>query len=284
MDRTEKIVVYSAQRQRRLGISMKKISLRFFGILGIAIFLPLFALTFADPQFIETSGKSFIQWKLQSETDKKIDSIALPETSKFETLLGNKARELRTQTQHKLDAVKQQLKKDTPSLLAAQIAKLQNLDCECRKKWEKSLELSIQTKLASLENAKSKLIDFSHSKYMEIVEKLTLDVRIFLGVNALVFVFLLFASLMKPIAIRHLFLPGGLMLASTTICSYFYIFEQNWFYTIIYSDYTGFTYLAYLVAVFALLCDITFNKARITTQIINTFLNAIGQIGNFTPC
>ena len=119
---------------------------------------------------------------------------------------------------------------------------------------------------------------------MEIVESLTLDVRIFLGANSLVFIFLLLASLMKPMAIKHLFLPGSLMLVSTAICSYFYILEQNWFYTIIYNDYTGFGYIGYLLFVFAILCDIVFNKARVTTEIINTCLQAIGQVGNLAPC
>jgi len=263
---------------------MEKVSLRILGILGIVIFVSLFLFTFADPHLIEKSGKSFIDWKLQSETDKKIDSIVLAEPTKFESLLGAKARELRAETELNLEKVKQQLKADAPAILAEQIAKLRNLDCECRKKWETSLRLSMQAKLLSLESAKAKLIEFSHAKYMEIVENLTLDVRIFLGANSLVFIFLLLASLTKPWAAKQLFLPGGLMLVSTAICSYFYIFEQNWFYTIIYNDYTGLGYIGYLVFVFAILSDIVFNKARVTTEIINACLHAVGKVGDLVPC
>jgi hypothetical protein len=263
---------------------MEKVSLQIFGILGIVIFVPLFLFTFVDPQLIEKSGKSFVQWKLQSATDKKIDSISLPEPTKFESLLGAKAIELRALTELKLEELKRQLKADAPALLAAQIAKLQDLDCECRKKWEASLRQSMQTKLASLEGAKSKLIDFSNAKYMEIAKNLTLDVRVFLGANSLVFLFLLFASFLKPLAVKHLFLPGSLMVVSTAVCSYFYMFEQNWFYTIIYNDYTGFGYVAYLFFVFAILCDIIFNRARVTTEFINGCLQAIGQVGSLVPC
>ena len=142
----------------------------------------------------------------------------------------------------------------------------------------------MQFKLITLEKAKAKLIDFSHVKYMEIVEKLTLDIRIFLGANSLVFVFLLLTSFMKPMAVKHLFLPGGLMLVSTAICSYFYLFKQNWFYTIIYNDYTGFGYIAYLAVVFGILCDIVFNKARITTNVINGCLQALGHTASLVPC
>ncbi len=263
---------------------MEKVSLRILGVLGAAFFVPLFLLTFADPQLIEKSGKSFIEWKLQSEVNQKIDSISLPKPIKLENLLGAKARELRSKTELELEEVKQQLKADAPAILAAQMAKLRNLDCECRKKWESSLRESMLTKLVSLERAKTRLIDFSHSKYMEVVNNLTLDVRIFLGANSLVFIFLLLASFTKPLAVKHLFLPGGLMLVSTAICSYFYLFEQNWFYTIIYNDYTGFGYIGYQFFVFAILCDIVFNMARITTEVINTCLRGIGHAGSLVPC
>ena len=263
---------------------MKKNSLRGFGRFGILLFLPLFIMTFADPDLIERSGKAFIAWKLQSETDKKIDSIQLPATTKFERMLGDKAKKLRHQTEQKLVLLKLQLKADAPAILAAQLAKVSNLDCECRKKWESRLRSSMKMELASLQKTKAKLIDFSHAKYMDITQKLTLDVRIFLGINATIFVLLLLISFMKPVAISHLFLPGSLMLVSTLVCSYFYLFEQNWFYTILYNDYTGFSFIGYLLLVFAILCDIVFNKAKVTTTVINACLEVVGQAASLVPC
>lgn len=61
------------------------------------------------------------------------------------------------------------------------------------------------------------------------------------------------------------------------VCSYFYVFEQNWFYTIIYGDYMGFWYFAYLVGVFAFLCDIAFNKARVTDFVMDMAGNVFGS-------
>ena len=142
----------------------------------------------------------------------------------------------------------------------------------------------MKPKVISLERAKSKLVEFSHAKYMQIVEKLTLDVRIFLGANSIVFIFLFLASFLKPMAVKHLFLPGSLMLFSILICSYFYLFEQNWFYTIIYNDYTGFSHIGYLPFVFAILCDTVFNNARVTTELINGCFQAIGHPGSLVPC
>jgi len=102
---------------------MKRISLRGFGLLGIFIFLPLFLFTFAEPQLIETSAKSFVEWKLNVETNKKIDSVQMPQENRFEKLLGNKAKELRKEAETKLARLKQQLKDDAPSILVAEIAK-----------------------------------------------------------------------------------------------------------------------------------------------------------------
>ena len=263
---------------------MEKVTLRVFGIFGILLFVPLFLFTFADPQLIEHTGKTFIEWRLQSDVNGKIDSLALPEPSGLEALLGDRAGRLRAQTEMKLDEIKRQLKADLPAMLAAQIAKLRNLDCECRRKWERRLRESMRIQAVSLEAARSRLIDFTHMKYMEIVKKLTADVRVFLGANALVFILLLLVSVMKPLAVKHLFLPGVLLLISTAVCSFFYLFEQNWFYTIVYNDYTGYGYIGYLVFVFAVLCDIVFNKARVTTEIVNTCLQAVGQVGNLAPC
>lgn len=270
--------------KKELGIRMERFLLRIFGVFGIVFFAPLFLLTFSDPQLIEMSGKSFIEWKLKSETDNKIDSFQLPKQTAVEKLFGEKAAELRNKTEQKLEDLKKQLKADAPAILAEQIAKLRNLDCECRQKWEQRIRNSMLNQVTSLEQAKSKLIEFSQAKYMEIVEKLTMDVRIFLGANAVVFLFLFLVSFLKPNAVKHLFLPGGLLLVSSLICSFFYLFEQNWFYTIIYNDYTGYSYIGYLLLVFGVLCDIAFNKARVTTEIINACLEAIGHVGSLAPC
>lgn len=68
------------------------------------------------------------------------------------------------------------------------------------------------------------------------------------------------------------------------VCSCFYIFEQNRPLTILYNDYLGFGYLAYLAVVFALLCDIILNRVRITTMIVNAVPEAVGSVASAVPC
>ncbi len=119
---------------------------------------------------------------------------------------------------------------------------------------------------------------------MDVATKLKRDIRIFTASNAAVFILLLLVSFLKPQAITHQFLPGVLLAVSTLICSYFHIFEQNWLLTIIHSSYLGFAYLAWLGIVFLFLCDIVFNRGRITTEILNAIFNAIGSAFSVVPC
>lgn len=263
---------------------MKSLSMKLIGLLGMVLFIPSFLFTFAEPQAIENSTAGFIEWKLEKEVTEKVDSIQLPYTGGLEALLGKKANQLKQETEAQLVSVKAQLKVDTPKIIATQIAKMRNLSCECRTKWENKLKESLKLRTLNLEIARMKLIDFTQKKYIEIVTKLTNDVRIFLGTNAFIFTFIFAVSFLKPAAVNHLIAPSTLMVISTSICSYFYLFEQNWFYTIIYNDYTGFGFITYLLFVFAILCDIVFNKGRVTTEVLNMLLNAIGSAATVVPC
>lgn len=239
---------------------MKKYLLRGFGALGILFFVPLFFLTFSDSQIVEKSAKQFIEWKLQNEIDAKIDSIKLPQSKIVEKFFGAKG--------ETLAYLKQKLKEDAPTIMATQLAKMTDPNCECRTQWKERLSAFVEVEMASLEKAKEKLADFVNGKYMETVEKLTRDMRIFLGLNGLCFIFLVLISFLKPQATEHLFLPSLLLLLSSAVCSYGYLFQQNWFYTILYNDYMGFGYLAYFMIVFALLCDIVFNKAKMISSLL----------------
>ena len=131
---------------------------------------------------------------------------------------------------------------------------------------------------------KDKLTNLIESEYLESVKRLTIDIRIFLGSNTFLFLLLLSVSFFKPQAVRHLFLPSILLLVATAISSFIYIFGQNWFFTIIYNDYMGFGYIAYIAVIFGFLIDISFNKARVTSKIINAILNAIGSALSVAPC
>jgi len=163
-------------------------------------------------------------------------------------------------------------------------------DCEKKKALAASITQSYVKQIANIEIAEYNLGEVIKGKYLEIVENLRFDLRIFLGTNAAMFLVLLLIAFLKPKAVAQLFVPGILLLTATAVSSgiyiyiYIYIFGQDWFYTTLYNDYMGFGYLAYLSIIFAFLMDVTFNSARVTTELLNAACNAIGSSLSFVPC
>lgn len=258
-----------------------KISLRTFGLIGIILFGTAFWFTFGVPGYVENQAKEFIKGRIENETKEKIDSLSL---AAKESKLGKLAQKLMDTNEEEISKIQASLESQLHVKIADVIAEMADLDCECRDKYAQLIKSGFESRLLSLRNSNEKLVDFMKTKYMEVAAKLTLDLRIFTGSNLVIFMLLLLISLLKPKVVTHLFLPGILLLLSTTICSYFYLFEQNWFFTIIYNSYVGFGYLAYVGILFGIFCDIAFNKARITTEIINGFLHGIGQAATVLPC
>ncbi len=153
-----------------------------------------------------------------------------------------------------------------------------------KKKFASNIQQAFDWHIASLSQAQSNLVTLIQGKYAEVVEKLLLDLRVFSGTNAIMFVLLVIASFLKERAVAQLFLPGSLLFAATLFSTYFYLFEQNWFFTIIFNNYIGYGYIVYVFAVFLFLSDVVLNRARVTTQIINQAFNAIGSGESLTPC
>jgi hypothetical protein len=66
---------------------------------------------------------------------------------------------------------------------------------------------------------------------------------------------------------------------TTVVSSGVYLFGQNWFYTIIFNSYMGWSYLVWALILFGFLLDIAINRARVTSiilRIIDKLWNALG--------
>lgn len=254
-----------------------KLFLRSTGLAGFLLFALLFLAAFTSPIHIERAAKEFIQAQVAAKARDTIDGAA---HSRFEKAAGILAKELREE----IVDLKQKLYNGLPEKVAAAIAQMQDLTCECRKKLGSDIRQSYEWRIASLESAEAQLIELIQGQYVEVVDKLMRDLRIFTGANAVAFLMLLIVSSLNARASAHLTLPGMLLLVSTLVSGYFYLFAQNWFFTIVYNDYVGYGYIAYLSFIFAVLCDVVLNRARVTTEIINSLLSAVGQAGSLSPC
>lgn len=260
---------------------MARYALRIIGVLGALVFGAIFYLTYGVPGYVEEIGKAFIRDQILDETNARIEGLG---SERKDGKLVAFAQTLYRQNQAQIEAVQQQLRSKAHERLADVVTQMRDLDCACRAKYAQMYKEGFEFRLASLQSVNEKLLDFMRTKYMQVATELTRDIRIFTGSNTLVFVLLLLLSFLKPKAVSQLFVPGVLLSTATLLCSYFYIFEQNWLLAMIYNDYLGFVYLAYVFVVFLFLCDIALNRARVSTEIINAALEALGSAASVSPC
>ncbi|GEA10976.1 hypothetical protein [Alteromonas sp. KUL49] len=241
--------------------------LKTIGLFGLLSFASLFSVTFVSPEKVEESAKGFVTRQIEFEVRERHQDFAESRFSESASLIvENLARE-KTQIYTDLDD-------QLPKKIAHIIGSMCGYDCEKKKHIEQLITSSYLGRLKSIEVAESTLSDVVKGKYVEIVGSLQFDLRVFLGVNSVMFFILLVISLLNPRAIRHLFIPGILLALATFVSSNIYIFGQDWFYTILYNNYMGFGYLVYVSIIFGFLIDITFNKAQVTSLV----LSAIGTV------
>lgn len=234
-------------------------------------------LTYGVPKAVEESAKGFVKKQIEIEVR---DTYQASRASSLE----DKAWVIANKLGYEEQELRRDLENQLPEKIAEIIAAMCGYDCERKRSIARSMTSGYVERIADISIAQHNLGDMVKGKYVEIVSALKADLRIFLGVNSIMFLLLLLVSLLKPRAIEHLFLPGMLLLLSTVAASAIYLFGQDWFYTILYNDYLGYGYLAYLAVIFAFLLDVVFNSARITTDIINAILEAVGSALSVAPC
>jgi hypothetical protein len=258
----------------RMTASARQWILRVAGFAGLAAFGFFFLLTFSVPQGVETFARDYITQRVAERVDSTLGSSlagtneALPEV----------ARRLLERNTAQAELLKARARK----LLESALAEIRDPDCACRlRAWRDS---SIESP-AALDPVNQQLQFFVHGTYLRVVDDLTREVRIFTAINAGAFLLLLIVSFAKPGAARHLFVPGLLLVASSLLCTFLYVFEQNWLLTIVEGSYVGYAYAAWLCSAYLFLCDIALNRGRVTTALGNGAINFLGgAIAALTPC
>ena len=253
------------------------ITLRSIGLFGILLFGVLFSITFVSPEIIEKSTKGFVKYQIEKDVREKQQLLS-------DSTIANKALSIANKLGLESEQLQEDLDNNLPEKIASVIASMCAYDCERKKALAQSITSGYLDRIKNIEIAQDTLGNLVKGKYIEIVGNLKFDLRIFLGANFLMFLTLLVVSFIKPKAVAHLFLPGILLVLATVLSSAIYIYGQDWFYTILYNDYMGFGYLAYIAVIFGVLVDIALNKARVTAEIINGIANALGSAFTVLPC
>lgn len=253
------------------------ITLKSIGLIGITLFGLLLYLTFMSPKTVEASAKGFVKLQIEKEVREKQQSL-------IQSSVAENALNIAGRLGFEKDRIQEGLDNKLPEKIASVLASMCGYDCEKKKALAQSITSSYLDHIKNIQFGKNTLSDIVKGKYIEVVSNLKTDLRIFFGINFMMFFVLLVVSFIKPKSVEHLFLPGLLLLVATLLSSSIYIFDQDWLYTIIYNDYMGFGYLAYIAVILGVLTDISFNKAKVATEIINGIANAVGSAFSVVSC
>ncbi len=147
------------------------------------------------------------------------------------------------------------------------VARMQDPDCECRRRLLKFIDETADQNIRGLAAANAHLASLIETRYAQVSQALVREVRVFSAANALVFVLLGLLASFRRSAGRPLLVPALVLLVGVSVTGYFYLFRQDWLQTILLGDYVGWWYFGYLGLVLAFLADIAMNKARVTATL-----------------
>ncbi len=171
-----------------------------------------------------------------------------------------------------------------PARISAVVQRMQNSSCARRSYVERALNGLADERIAELETFNERIERIIQTRYGEVVVALTREFRIFTGVNAALFGALGLVMLRVRRASAHLVPAALVLLAASALSTYLYVFQQDWVHTIVFGDYVGFGYAAYVGLTALLLADIAFLHGVVTTAVLNALAGAIGVAASLVPC
>jgi hypothetical protein len=251
-----------------------KLTLRLMGIAGVMVFGLVLALSYASPIQVERAGRTFIQAQIERQIE---DGLGIGREEGRDGRVGHLAEALAERHAEEIAALRERLATGLNARIAAAVARMQDLSCECRQRMLQGLDAATALRISKLEHAEPQLRRVIEGRYGEIVADLLRDLRIFAATNLIAFLLLLILSVLKPDRVRQLFVPGVLLGVAALTSGTFYLLGRNWFFTILYGDYVGWAYALWLLLVFGLFCDVALFRARITTRIVDAMLAVAGK-------
>jgi hypothetical protein len=152
-----------------------KATLRIAGLVGLLLFGTLFLFTYGVPEVVEKSAKSFIKNQIEKEIRQKYNNSDKAQSVKEQATL------LASRFGLEEKEFKQYLSDRLPEKISSVIASICGYDCEKEKQLAASITKGYVEKISNLRIAQDTLGEIIKDKYMDIVENLRFDIRIFLG-------------------------------------------------------------------------------------------------------
>lgn len=241
--------------------------------IGSTVFGAALAVSLLNPGFVERVAKDIIRHQIEVKVREKIDALE----SGF---LSSRAGAILHTQEQELQRIRQMLASQLPERIGRVMHEMADLDCECRKKLEGAVRSGLEARAASVLQMQERLTALIRTQYMDTAQQLTREFRIFTGSNALAFLLLGVAVLVRRTAGVHLVPAAVVLIGASAVASTLYLFHQNWLHTLLFSDYLGWGFVAYLALLYAFLCDVLVNRARVTCEL----LNAVSSGVEVVPC
>jgi ABC-type multidrug transport system fused ATPase/permease subunit len=244
---------------------------------GAVFFGAALLVSYVQPLLVEKAAREIVRTEVERRVGDKIEVLS---NSKVVDL----AQKALGKTEDEIVAARRAIADDVPRRVAEVVADMLNADCECRKRLVERAVKAQEEQLSSLGQIRQRLVGLIESSYASVTHNLMREFRIFSAANAAAFALLGLVTCFRRAAALQLMLPAVVLLGAAVITGALYLFNQNWLHTIIYSDYVGMAYFAYLAAVALALADVIFNKARVTTWLLNRAFDTVGSAAVATPC
>jgi hypothetical protein len=246
--------------------------------LGLIVFAAVFAITFSNPKLIAHSAKYFVVEKVKADYAEHRSKI------KDDSTAGKVLNSLKEKYREKLDKIPEDLARLDDRISTYIDAMCSSDTCDLEElQSNKDLLQTIYEHSAKRDfgTALETIDALVRNKTREIISKLITDLRIFSGTNVVIYA-LIFSviALAGPGLIKPMTLPAVLLTVTSVIAIFIYVFEQNWFFTIMYSDYWGTGYIILVSVIFLFLIDIFMNRARITNLVIQFVGEVVASIAS----
>jgi len=248
-----------------------------FSLAGTLLFGIAFALSWLDPIWIERLASTAVRFEVEREAGERVDALSgAPIVGLAQRALGR--------TDADIERTREAIRREVPASVARVAAAMLDPDCACRARLTAAVEAGARQHLLSLSQARAQLASLIESAYANVRAQLLREFRIFTASNAVAFGMLGAVTLARRRAGLQLMLPAAALAGGVVVTSGLYLFAQDWLHTILFNDYVGLAYVAWLGVVVLLLVDILGNRARISTRVVNAVMQIIGAGVAAVPC
>lgn len=243
--------------------------LRIVSGVGFAAFATWFAACALAPQWLERRARAYVTHSIRGEIVRKY-----PRFGHLDSVGG-----LRTDLRERAGRAIGLAESDAADVIAMWLSLLCKHDCSDRSQIAAPIRAVFLERVRRLGVAVERVEEWVQGRYDAVVSEIVRDLRIFTGSNAIMFLLAFVAALLTPRAPRTLAVVSGSLVGGAVLGTGLYIFGQNWLYTLVFANYFGTAYAAWVAVIVGVLLDLVLNRGRIVRAVVETITGALSAAG-----